>query len=324
MESERVESNLARRVVEKFALTPPMKNLLSVIENYAQVIHQKLPVDVDGATIYLPGKKPTVIINSGRNQQRTRFTMAHELGHVLIPSHDGDFLDADINDYAYDWREREANTFAAELLMPSEWVLSRIQKFSDPRDLVKTIAEEAHVSGLAATFRVISLLPPGYVFARIDADQQVLYSARSIGTFATTPRKGQKIADSHYSLAERRWSSKHTLGESTLWWKFPLSIEFSGSKTDLPWQVSLAEMLKDIEAAGLDAGWLQRSINGVLGSANSDLKGEVTQGQILAAFWQRIHGKATEDPTYRELLNHPMLEQFLASRALQLHIKRKG
>ena len=68
-------------------------------------------VDHRGKTIYINADEPTV---------RQHFTLAHEIGHVRLHAGETavDFRDSLMvprND-----REREANLFAAELLMPTE------------------------------------------------------------------------------------------------------------------------------------------------------------------------------------------------------------
>lgn len=61
--------------------------------------------------------------------QRRRFTLAHELGHFAL-GHGGGFRDnlASFNSHNYDQREVDANTFAAELLMPKNAIDFAIQK----------------------------------------------------------------------------------------------------------------------------------------------------------------------------------------------------
>lgn len=65
-----------------------------------------------------------IILKESLNDKRKKFTIAHELGHFYIPWHSELMFGCNIkemdfkNDYAP--REKEANLFAAELLMPTE------------------------------------------------------------------------------------------------------------------------------------------------------------------------------------------------------------
>lgn len=75
-----------------------------------------------------------VCIAEDQTQTRYRFTFAHELGHLFIPWHHSallrgrPFVDTDIAEHraADDW-EREANEFAAELLVPKQLLRPRLQ-----------------------------------------------------------------------------------------------------------------------------------------------------------------------------------------------------
>ncbi len=100
---------------------------------------------------------------------RRRFTAAHELGHaVLHRDVMGDFIaDASISetDDAEGQREREANRFAAELLMPEEVCRAREEEMRAeykvekcPRlVLANRLASELLVSRQAAQFRLKTL-----------------------------------------------------------------------------------------------------------------------------------------------------------------------
>jgi Zn-dependent peptidase ImmA (M78 family) len=63
-----------------------------------------------------------IVLKKTLNSNRKKFTIAHELGHFYIPWHSDLMFGCDINemDFKNDYapREKEANLFAAELLMP--------------------------------------------------------------------------------------------------------------------------------------------------------------------------------------------------------------
>lgn len=68
-----------------------------------------------------PGANGTVFLKRGEYPPRSRFTLAHEVGHLEMGHHDGgvitDFFRGRADGYT-DPNERDANAFAAELLMP--------------------------------------------------------------------------------------------------------------------------------------------------------------------------------------------------------------
>lgn len=108
-------------------------------------------------------------INSRNSPKRQRFTIAHELGHWLL--HDDKRLIVDeavrvyrrnnVSSQASDEQEMEANSFAAELLMPEPMVI-RVARQLQPNavsreDFVTTLAKHFDVSIEAMGYRLINL-----------------------------------------------------------------------------------------------------------------------------------------------------------------------
>jgi len=105
-----------------------------------------------------------ILIKEGQLRGQRRFTIAHELGHFAIPTHarDAGFmcLTDDMSTPTVDKsKEREANEFADELLMPKR-LFVRDLKGRDPAfRTVKVLAEPDRydVSVTACAFRVAKL-----------------------------------------------------------------------------------------------------------------------------------------------------------------------
>jgi hypothetical protein len=85
------EINLARRVIKRFDMSPPV-DVAAVAGRYAKIEYCTIPFSIDGICLNLKriGVRPTIIINLDRPPLRKRFTLAHELGHVLIPWQPGE------------------------------------------------------------------------------------------------------------------------------------------------------------------------------------------------------------------------------------------
>ncbi|MDZ4869254.1 MAG: XRE family transcriptional regulator [Alphaproteobacteria bacterium] len=88
----------------------PLLNLTSYVERAGIfVAHVDLEkVDVDGLTVRMPGLPPCILLNRFLPADRMRFTLAHELAHVVmhrVPSSE---------------MEKQANDFASALLLPSD------------------------------------------------------------------------------------------------------------------------------------------------------------------------------------------------------------
>ncbi len=107
--------------------------------------------------ISMKNGSPEIWINPmmNQNKERERFTLAHELGHFMLhiaPSfEDYDREDKDIEfnrDSNWDIQEMEANRFAAELLMPTEFIKQEVKNL-DPAE-----NKENKLERLATTFNV--------------------------------------------------------------------------------------------------------------------------------------------------------------------------
>ncbi len=104
---------LAMRMREYWMLPRgPIKNMTEVIENAGGVI---VPIrfdtrHMDGLSFRYGGLPPLFFLNRDMPADRYRFSLAHELGHMLMHS-----LPGEDNDL-----ESEANRFAAAFLMPAE------------------------------------------------------------------------------------------------------------------------------------------------------------------------------------------------------------
>lgn len=93
----------------------PIENIVSLFERNGIVV---VFIDVDdmdkfdGMTMFTKKQIPVIWINKNMPNDRKRFNLAHELGHLVmhLRSNDLDKSEAD--------KEKEANEFASEFLMP--------------------------------------------------------------------------------------------------------------------------------------------------------------------------------------------------------------
>ena len=141
-------------------------------------IQEKKLENLEGALVANPTKSEGIIvINQDARHHRKRFTLGHELGHFLIPRH-GHKMECSMADMMAQSNkdcppkrriEVEANTFSAELLMPSSRFCS-IPSFNQ-EPTVSSISELAQifdVSFQASANRFMSLheYPIAIVFSR--------------------------------------------------------------------------------------------------------------------------------------------------------------
>lgn len=99
---------IARKIRRAWMLPPgPIENLTECVERAGvYVVWCNFDAPIDGVTMRLPDLPPCIFLNKASPADRMRFSLAHELGHIVMHRIPTD----DIED--------EANTFAAELLVP--------------------------------------------------------------------------------------------------------------------------------------------------------------------------------------------------------------
>jgi len=114
--------------------------------------------DLSGLVIDAAGG-PVIGVNADHALTRKRFTVGHELGHVLLRHLDSFHVDLGTtaengNPPGYNWRhERGANDFAAALLMPVTLVTHAYKHTPS----VAALAKKFNVSELAMGFRLDTL-----------------------------------------------------------------------------------------------------------------------------------------------------------------------
>lgn len=109
-------------------------------------------------------------VNASESDVRQRFTIAHELGHMFMHQQDPISYDPsvglihfrDVHSSTGELKkEREANAFAAELLMPKEIVINEVNEMNgiDLHDLsaLSRLADKFGVSHAAITVRLASI-----------------------------------------------------------------------------------------------------------------------------------------------------------------------
>jgi Zn-dependent peptidase ImmA (M78 family) len=86
-----------------------------------RIEHTFLRGGVSGMIRVRPDEDPTIYVNAGESPLRQRFTIAHEIGHFVERSNQGqdDFAFIDERGGKYDLHEFYADEFAGNLLMPA-------------------------------------------------------------------------------------------------------------------------------------------------------------------------------------------------------------
>ena len=167
MTKQTVESRASALLKQFQVESPPVP-----VEQLARDLGARLsfePFDDDmSGMLYRDGERVIIGINSAHSQARQRFSIAHEIGHLLL--HDGRpmFVDKAVR---VNWRnadaalgeiseEIDANAFDASLLMPTPFLKSAITRIVrqragiDPETLIRELADRFRVSLQAMEYRL--------------------------------------------------------------------------------------------------------------------------------------------------------------------------
>jgi Zn-dependent peptidase ImmA (M78 family)/transcriptional regulator with XRE-family HTH domain len=109
----------------------PVEDIFQLVEqNGIIVVEIDITEKFDGVSIKTDAGYPVIIINKRFSNDRKRFTIAHELGHMLMHVL-ADFPISDFRDSKV--KEKEADRFASEFLMPAEGIKNSLYnlKISD-------------------------------------------------------------------------------------------------------------------------------------------------------------------------------------------------
>lgn len=143
-----------------------VKNLPVLVEDIAakyQIRISRAPhTEFSGMLIRKDGHA-LIGVNSSEARVRQRFTIAHELGHFFLhPNKDAfvDYRDNRKGGVARSPREKQANMFAAALLMPRKLLLRDLRTAAEEgfsADDLDVLAKRYDVSEEAMRFRLINL-----------------------------------------------------------------------------------------------------------------------------------------------------------------------
>lgn len=132
----------------------------------ARVQYEVADHELSGVLYRSHDSLPIIGVNGRHHLNRQRFTIAHEIGHLLLHDEpifiDHVFRRDQLSSEAVDPREMEANGFAAALLMPKEFVLRSVKGERLPlrSDVVEGMAARFGVSSQAMAFRLENLNVP--------------------------------------------------------------------------------------------------------------------------------------------------------------------
>ena len=128
-----------------------------MLAKFLEVTVRESPMDGCDGWCVAPGSRAIIRINSKLPATRRRFTLAHELGHLIlgVPTVVGETFEEMLRSNTDE--ERRVNDLASELLMPADVVEASLPELPVVAAALKQLAKKANVSELAAAVRVCNL-----------------------------------------------------------------------------------------------------------------------------------------------------------------------
>lgn len=121
----------AQRILNSIKFSGFKTNLDDVLNKLKLKVYEYDPEDLkyddelykefSNASGFLVPDKNAIFVNKMESPGRKRFTIAHEIGHYVLKHKESHILKRDeLSSLGTNQQEKEANAFAAELLMPEE------------------------------------------------------------------------------------------------------------------------------------------------------------------------------------------------------------
>ena len=162
-----------RQLARKFVAGLDISSIREDLSPYLIAAHAKLrkePLDEGESGFTVPGKngKSIITVNELEGAERQRFTICHEIAHVVLglpSSH------AEVPQWGYakrDPNEMFCDVFASELLMPYKQWLVAVPKVEPSFSLIEQMASHFGTSFPAAASRYASLTDYPCAFVTMD------------------------------------------------------------------------------------------------------------------------------------------------------------
>jgi Zn-dependent peptidase ImmA (M78 family) len=331
---------IVNRIHAKFSLTPPIP-VEDIVSRYADLFYDDLPNKIDGLCLGLKqGRgKPKVILNKNTLKTRKRFTLGHELGHILIPSHYGNIIEhfrnqiennesnpsENINvDY---WiREKEADSFSSLLLMPQKYMEELFIEFTSingqlqAKSAIQHLLNECDVSIHAAFIRSSKFLPKNNIICMANGSSNLINIQKSQDT--NIPYRS---AEEYFNLSEDQIPNgikeKFDIGPYNFvnWW-FPL-LEPPEINKSSDWRALLKssidyEFNEESEEERKD---IAQSLTGILAHINS----RQNKKDLKEMYSNAIH-RIEADNKYKKMLKNKDFQDFLLIKIDEMIKKRKN
>ena len=351
---KRPEILSAQKYIKIYKISPPV-DILFEVKKFAEVVFlDDFPVDdVDALLIKSNGSlQYNLLINSKiQHEPRLRFTLAHELGHMMMLWHKGTFAcvtngmnTSFMPDFVSESIEAEANRFAAEILVPTEWAKNVAKSCGyNVEATFSRIKRECEVSNHAAFLSLVKAFPTGYLLILVDESTgKIIYCVKSEDTKINFPivkretnKYGIVIFNNNISFHDLDGEIEGYQKEGSFlvssnkykiyWWfysfkeDFDLNFEKENSK-DILRQILDELFGKDATNERLHIG---QSINGVVATVNSH-KTFQTAAELYSLIKQNLHKRYVGEEKFLRVVSHENFEKYLKNKAFEMFSRKNN
>jgi len=118
--------------LDKFNITQPVVDVIYVSNEFGVNVEEvEMPEKYRDVAGFYDANKKTIYISKNDPPERKQFSIAHELGHIILGHRNYEVLfRVPHKEALYPKEEREANSFAAHLLMPDFMIKEYLKKYN--------------------------------------------------------------------------------------------------------------------------------------------------------------------------------------------------
>ncbi len=209
----------------------------------------------DGALVRAEGLACGAIAvrQSIREVGRKNFTIAHEVGHYILPGHDTSAAvcaPSDIGNWSDTTQEREheADEFAAELLLPVSYAQPIFKSTSPSLDVIQKVAENSAASLSATAWRYCDLISERCAIVWSYQKRISWYKpSKEFGFFLKRGKLIEKGTQAYECFSGTRvhvkpeaipadlWLDERVIAKDSLIWEHSIGLPFYESVLSLLW-----------------------------------------------------------------------------------------
>lgn len=212
----------AKALLESLRIQAPEElDLELVAAHLGAAVEKRRLIGCDGRLLRAGDAALIVVDERAYQSAKWRFTIAHELGHLLLHEK----LDAmractdrDLHAYHGSGAEPEANDFAAEFLMPSVLFAKRCDVKKPSMTVVRALAEEFATSLAATAIRFVECCPEPCAVVYAEANR-IKWWTRGEG-FTLWLERGDVLSPDTYAsdlFAGKRVDDRMQLTDGNAW-----------------------------------------------------------------------------------------------------------